>query len=309
MNIRDLRYFVAVATLGHFGKAADACHVSQPTLSGQLKKLEESLGLPLFERSSRSVTITADGEQILHHARALLDQVDQIEAIAQARRDPTAGAFRLGVIPTLSPYLMPQLLLPLKARCPRLHLGLIEETTDRLVPRLQQGEIDAALVATPVPGPALLEMPLFDERFWCACRPDHRLAGLATVRAEDLDTGELLLLADGHCLRDQALALCRRTRPSAGEPAGAGDGASGDLGDLSAASLDTLVQLVIAGYGVTLLPDLALASFARFGADLLVRPIADPEARRQVRLVVRRNSHRWAVVRALEAVIRAGGPG
>ena len=168
MNLRDLKYIIAVAETRHFGKAAERCFVSQPTLSGQIKKLEDELGVAIFERTQRSVQVTPVGETILEHARQIMEQAEIIEQLAEAQQDPLAGPLRVGAIPTLSPYLMPLILAPLKKQLPQMQLILSEELTDTLLARLHDHEIDAALLATPVEDTDLETLPLFHEPFWVA---------------------------------------------------------------------------------------------------------------------------------------------
>jgi LysR family transcriptional regulator, hydrogen peroxide-inducible genes activator len=292
MNLRDLKYLVAVADLRHFGRAAEACFVSQPTLSGQIKKLEDELGVTLFERDNKSVVATPAGEAIVRHARLALEQVDAITELAQAHRDPLAEPLRLGVIPTLAPYLMPLVLRPLRDRYPKLRLVVSEELTASLVQRLRRHEIDAALVATDERGDALAALPLFVEPFWLAVPRRHALANAGEVSVSDLDTGELMLLADGHCLADQARTVC-----------GARAADALDTSDLRASSLETLLQLVGAGQGTTLVPALALRGSWTTDAGVIARPLAGRDAQRTVRLVYRRSYPRVAVLEALADVI------
>lgn len=293
MNLRDLKYLVAVAEHRHFGRAAEACCVSQPTLSGQLKKLEEYLGVTLFERTSKSVMTTPAGEEILRHARLAVEQTEAILEVAQAHRDPLAGPLRLGVIPTLSPYLMPLVLRPLGARCPMLRLILAEEMTVPLLARLRDHGLDATLIATAVDDAELDSIALFDEPFWVAYPPRHPLAEVADITARDLARPDLLLLADGHCLADQARSLCG----PAALPR------SSETNDLRAASLETLLYLVGAGFGTTLVPALALREPWIAERGMIARPLRIPEARRTVRLVYRRTFPRVEALRVLAQVI------
>lgn len=298
MNLRDLRYLVAVADLRHFGRAAEACFVSQPTLSGQIRKLEEELGVTLFERDSKSVTATPAGEAIVRHARLALAEADTISDLAHAHRDPFAGPLRLGVIPTIAPYLMPLVLRALRSRYAKLGLVLSEELTAPLIERLRRHEIDAALVATDEGGDDLAALPLFVEPFWLAMPRKHALADADEVSLRDLDAGEVLLLADGHCLADQARSVC-------------GSRAAGDTpesGDLRASSLETLLQLVGAGFGTTLVPALALRGSWTTDAGVIARPFRARDAQRTVRLVYRRSYPRAAVLEALADVIRENLP-
>lgn len=298
MNLRDLRYVVAVAELRHFGHAAAACFVSQPTLSGQIKKLEEELGVALFERDNKSVVTTRAGEAIVRHARLALEQADAIAALGHAHRDPLAGPLRLGVIPTLAPYLMPLVLRPLRSRYAKLTLILSEEFTARLIERLRRHEIDVAIVATDEGGEEFATLPLFVEPFWLAMPRKHALADADEVSLRDLDTGEVLLLADGHCLADQARSVC-------GSRAA---GKSLESGDLRASSLETLLQLVGAGFGTTLVPALALRGSWTTDAGVIARPFRARDAQRTVRLVYRRSYPRAAVLEALADVITENLP-
>lgn len=294
MNLRDLKYIIAVAETHHFGKAAERCYVSQPTLSGQIKKLEDELGVALFERTSRTVEITPVGEAIVRHARDIIEQADVIEQLAQAHQDPLAGPLRIGAIPTLSPYLMPLILMPLKKRHPHMTLVLSEELTDTLLERLRNHEIDAALLATPVDEPDLDAMPLFDEPFWIAYPRKHAFYTYEKITRRDLDNENLLLLAEGHCLAKQAMDVCRiRER-----------GTRGEMADLRAASLETLIQLVRAGFGVTLVPALAMHGSWTTGAGVVAQALNWPEASRRVSLVFRHSFPRHEALRAFAAIIR-----
>lgn len=296
MNLRDLHYLVTVAEKRHFGQAAEHCHVSQPTLSTQLKKLEAELGVVLLERNSKSVTVTPLGKAVVARARAVLEQAEAIKEIARSARDPMAGPLALGIIPTLGPYLLPWMLEPLGRRFPALELSLHEDMTDHLLARLRAHELDAALLALPVADPDLEALPLFDEAFWVVYPPGHRFAGRKRVTEADLESEHLLLLAEGHCLRDQALALC-----------GTGAATSGGLGNLQATSLETLRQMVAAGYGCTLVPALALAG--RHGkAPLDAKPLAGDAAARRIALVYRKTFPRRATLEQLVAFIRGKLP-
>lgn len=288
MNIRDLRYLLAVAEHGHFGRAAEACGVSQPTLSVQVRKLEELLGVALFERASKAVAPTSACERLIGHVRAAMAEADAILAVARNLRDPLAGRFRLGIIPTLAPYLLPLVFAPLRAALPALEVEPWEDQTAALLDRLRARELDAVLLATEAEGPDLVDRPLFDEPFLAALPPEHRLAGRAAVAEADL-AEDVLVLADGHCLRDQALAAC------------GGTGARGG-GPLRAASLPTLLNMVAAGYGTTLVP--GLAAGAAQDAGIVLRPLA-ARAQRTVRIAWRASFPRGPAVEAVGEVIAA----
>lgn len=293
MNLRDLKYVVAVADSHHFGQAARQCFVSQPTLSGQIRKLEDELGVAIFERTQRSVEITPVGRDIVARARQILELADTIQQVARAHQDPLAGPLRVGAIPTLSPYLMPLILAPLGKQFPRMRLVLSEELTHTLLARLRNHEIDAALIATPAQESDLESVPLFEEPFWVAYPRKHRFYARERISLRDLDDENLLLLSEGHCLADQTMEVCR-----IGERQN-----QGDMADLRASSLETLVQLVGAGYGITLIPALAMRSSWMSGSGVVAQPLAARSASRHVSLVFRAGFPRRAALDALAAVI------
>jgi LysR family hydrogen peroxide-inducible transcriptional activator len=296
MNLQELRYLVAIAEHRHFGRAAEACNVSQPTLSSQIRKLEDELGVTLLERTNKRVDITPVGSQILTHAQQALAHAGQMEAVARAARDPLIGALKLGVIPTLAPYLMPLILKPLKQSYPGLNIELWEDQTRSLIEGLRNHRLDAALLATETDAPEITEIVLFDEPLLAALPPRHRLANSKLIDEKSL-TAELLVLADGHCLANQALAACG---PKHGQ--GHHTHPRTELqGSMQAATLETLVNLVAAGYGATLIPALASASLARRGIAL--RPLAGGTSR-TIRLASRPGFPRPQALRALEKVIR-----
>lgn len=298
MNLREIKYILAVADARHFGRAAENCFVSQPTLSGQIKKLEEELGVVLFERTNRSVEITPIGQTILHHARLLLEQAEAIERVARAHQDPLDGPLRIGAIPTLSPYLVPLLLVPLKRQYPQLRLVLSEELTESLLARLQRHDLDAALLATPVDQPELAQAPLFEEPFWLAHPRNHPLYFKDEISAQDLTEIELLLLAEGHCLTHQVMEVCHlRERPHQGE-----------MADLRAASLETLLQLVGAGFGCTLVPALAIRGGWMTDSGIIARRLEQPDAFRRISLVYRRSFPRPQALAAFASVLLAQLP-
>lgn len=287
MNLRDLRYLLAVVNHGHFGRAAEACGISQPTLSVQIRKLEELLGVALFERSGKTIVPTAACDRLMPHVRSAVAEADAILVTARDLRDPMAGRFRLGIIPTLSPYLLPLIFAPLRQSLPSLEVEPWEDQTDGLLERMRNHELDAALLATEVEGAELDSRVLFAEPFVAALPPDHRLASQAVIAEQDL-ADDLLVLADGHCLRDQALQACGR---------------SGGLGDsLRASSLATLMNMVAAGYGTTLIPGLAAGSAQ--DAGLVLRPLAD-RTERSVRIVWRSSYPRVTAVQAVAQVVTA----
>ncbi len=298
MNLQDLRYFVAVAEHRHFGRAAEASNVSQPTLSSQIRKLESELGVTLLERTNKRVDLTPIGSQVLSHARRALAEAGQMETVAHAARDPLVGALKLGIIPTLAPYLMPLILKPLKQACPQMPLELWEDQTRSLIDGLRNHRLDAALLATPPDAPEITELALFDEPLLAALPLHHRLAASGKIHENSL-AGELLVLADGHCLANQARAACGSRRGSQRASA-AGTKTTAVSGSMQASTLETLVNLVAAGYGSTLLPALAADSFA--SREIVLRPLAGHSSR-TIRLVSRPGFPRPQALRALERVI------
>lgn len=296
MNLQALRYILALAETRHFGRAAAQCCVSQPTLSAQVRKLEAELGVAVFERGPR-LEVTPVGAEILAHARAALDHTGAIRELARAQRDPLAGPLRLGAIPTLSPYLIPLLLAPLRAAAPQLRLMPSEEVTEVLLRRLRAGELDALLLATAPVEPGLTTWPLFEEPFWLAFPRDHRLYRRDEIRRRDLDEIKLLLLADDHCLARQAMAVC-----------GIDDRRETAMSELRATSLETLLHLVGAGLGATLVPALALRGAWTTDTGVVTRPIRITQARRRIDLVFRSGFPRPAALHILARVIRAHLP-
>jgi LysR family hydrogen peroxide-inducible transcriptional activator len=245
-SLRQLEYAVAVADHHSFRKAAAACEVTQPALSTQIAQLERDVGAQIFERDRRRVLVTPAGEELIARARRILGEVDELVDGAGRHREPLSGTVRLGVIPTVAPYLLPLVLPAVRSKHPRLKLVLREDQTARVLADLDAGRLDACVIATPVPGD-LAVAELYREEFLLAAPPRHRLIGRRRVHEGDLAGEETLLLEDGHCLRDQALAVCQ----------GAG---AHEAAELRATSLPTLVQMVASGLGVTLLPELAASA-------------------------------------------------
>lgn len=296
MNLRDLRYVVAAADLLHFGRAAQACAVSQSTLSAQIAKLEAELGVRLFVREGRRIRVSARGRQIVAAARRILAEAEALTRLARASRPPLEGPLRLGVISTVCPYLAPHLLPAAAQGLPKAPLTLVEDVTDTLLGELTEGRLDAAIVASAPQHERLDETPLYDEPFWLIVGAAEATAGsnARRVAAGEIDATRLLLLSDGHCLRDQALDLCGRGAPD------------GTLGDLRAASLETILHLVAAGHGVTLAPQLAVDAW-RGRAGVVALPMEAGVGRR-VRLVYRRDTPRKPAMTALAGLIRRALP-
>ena len=288
MNIRDLKYFVAVAELGHFGKAAEKCFVSQPTLSGQIKKLEEELGIKLLERSNRKVMLTDFGRDAITSAKKILTEVETIKEIAARQQDPLSGKFKLGAFPTLASYIFPDLVSDLKSEMGNLRLILIEEKTDFLIEKLKTGKIDAALLALPIYDDTLNFQPLFDDPFYLAVPPHHPLAEKSEIDQNKLSDYQLLLLEEGHCLRDQALDVCQKHDSSEEQ-------------DFRATSIETLRQMVKAGSGITLMPEIAIHSEEK---DIRYIPFKAPKPFRTIGLVWRKTTTRQAVIDLLIKTIK-----
>jgi LysR family transcriptional regulator, hydrogen peroxide-inducible genes activator len=293
MTLRDLEYLVALAETRHFGRAAARVHVSQPTLSAQLRKLEDQLGVALVERRPRRVALTAAGEAVVAHARRMLREADDIRALARASQDPLGGQLKLGLIPTLGPYLLPRVAPKVARALPKLRLMLHEYQTAPLVERTLAGELDLAILALPADTKGLVTRSLFAEAFLVAMPQGHRLAQKKRVRTADLEGEKLLLLEEGHCLRDQALEVCSRLGT--------------EEQDFRATSLETLRQMVAAGLGVTLLPRLAAEGPFASARGLVVRPFAPPAPSRVIGAAWRRSSSRGEAIAAVcDLVSRAG---
>lgn len=291
MNLRDLRYLVAVGEHRHFGRAADACFVSQPTLSTQIKKLEKELGVELVERTPGNVMLTAVGEQVARRARAMLSEAEDIQAIARQAQDPRAGTVRMGLFPTLAPYLLPHVVPQIHERFPQLELLLVEEKTEVVLQQLHSGRLDVGVLAVPVDA-RFHQEDLFDEDFLLAVPRTHPLADAAEpVDVAVLADADVLLLEEGHCMRDQALSVCRLS--GAAEMAG-----------FRATSLETLRQMVAAGVGVTLLPELAVRPPVPASDGIRLLRFADPVPRRRIAMFSRDTSVYGHLLPEVAEVIR-----
>jgi LysR family hydrogen peroxide-inducible transcriptional activator len=273
-TLKQLRYFEALARHGHFGRAAEASAISQPALSVQIKELETTLGLPLFERAARSVRLTPFGETFAKSARSILQSVDDLSDLARAAQTGIAGQMRLGIIPTIAPYLLPRIIRGLNAAFPTLDLDIRETLTQKLIEELNDRRLDAAIVALPVSEATLSEVPLFDEKL-VLVRP-VAAANTPVPSAEALRHMRLLLLEEGHCFRDQALSFCA-LRPN------------GPRAGLDGSSLSTLVQMVGAGMGVTLIPEMAVAVETR-SAAVSVAAMDEPQPARTIGMVWRKSN-------------------
>ena len=290
MNLKDLKYLVALADTGHFGKAAARTFVSQPTLSAQIKKLEEYLGVKLVERQPKNVQLTEVGKQVVVRARRMLEEGDSIVALARSNTDPLAGKLKVALIPTIGPYLLPRIMTKIRKGLPHLGLMLYEYQTEPLLKRLRDGEIDVGILALPISQDGLESQKLYDEAFTLALPHHHPLGEKSTIKIQDLKGQTLLLLEDGHCLRDQALEVCSRVDVREAE-------------DFRATSLETLRHMVVAGRGVTLMPELAVESPFGSQRGLTIRQFAKPAPTRTVGAVWRKSSTRAAAIAAVCDVV------
>jgi LysR family hydrogen peroxide-inducible transcriptional activator len=300
---QQLRYLLALAEHQHFGRAASACAVTQSTLSAGILALERQLDAQILDRGlGRRVAFTALGRELVGRARHALAALSAVLEAADAARAPMSGPLRLGMIPTVSPFLLPRLMPALRAAFPRLRLFLREDTTARLMDRLRAGNVDLALVALPCDCAGAETLVFARDMFLAALPPSHLLAGLQSVPSASLAADRLLLLEDGHCLRDQTLTACglsRGVEPLVGD--------NDPLGGFTATSLHTLVQMVAGGLGVTMLPRLAVEAGIADGADIAIRPLADSGAWRSLALAWRAESPRAADYRAMAPVLAQAG--
>ncbi|HTU64494.1 MAG TPA: LysR substrate-binding domain-containing protein [Steroidobacteraceae bacterium] len=292
LKLKDLRYLVAVADTRHFGRAAERTFVSQPTLSAQLKKLEEYLGVQLIERAPKRVALTAAGEEIVERARRVLEASDDIIELARGHSDPLAGRIKVALLPTIGPYLLPNVATKLRKQLPRLELMLYEYQTGPMLEKLHSGEIDVGILALPVAMDGLDSHVLYKEPFTVAMPAGHRLASRPSIKIEDLGNETLLLLEDGHCLRDQALDVCSTTPIH-------------EKQDFRATSLETLRQMVAAGVGITLLPELAGRGAYGNARGVTIRPFAKPVPTRTIGAIWRKTSARRDAILSLAKQIEA----
>ena len=286
MNIRDLQYLVSLADHGHFGKAAKESHVSQPTLSMQIKKLETYLDVQLVERTPKNVMLTDIGIQISERARSVLAEIQDIRAIAKSAQTPYSGDFRLGAFPTLAPYILPLIVPAIHQELPNLKLLLIEEKTDVLLEALKKGTLDAALLALPIEQYHINSLALFDDPFLLAVSTEHSLAKKREVSLDDIEQHTLLLLEEGHCLRSQALDVCNILDIS-------------EYPDFRATSLETLRHMIIANVGITLIPRIA----ARKDKGIVYIPFRAPAPQRKIALVFRPTSARTLSIYKIHEII------
>jgi LysR family hydrogen peroxide-inducible transcriptional activator len=286
MNIRSLQYFVKLAELKHFSKAANACFVSQPTLSTQIRKLEEELGVSLVERAPRKIMLTPIGEDIAHRARHILRDIEHVKDAARRSKDPETGIIKLGIFPTLAPYLLPHVIPVIRRQYPELRMQLAEEKTEIILNMLDQGRLDAGLLALPVEEHGMEVEVLFEEPFVTAMPSSHPLCDKQSISLQDLEGEELLLLEEGHCLRQQALEVCAL--------AGAHERV-----DFHATSMETLRQMVAVNAGVTLMPVLSVKPPIPTTDNITLRPFKAPAPSRTIALVWRSSSPLGGFLRKL----------
>ncbi|WP_374430264.1 LysR substrate-binding domain-containing protein [Ideonella dechloratans] len=296
MTLTELRYIVAVARERHFGRAAEACHVSQPTLSVAIKKLEEELDVKIFERGSNEVSLTPLGEAIVRQAQGVIEQAQGIREIAQRGKDPLAGPLRLGIIYTIGPYLLPELVRHAIDMTPQMPLILQENFTVKLLDMLRTGELDCAIMAEPFPDTGLAIAPLYDEPFLVAVPAQHPLAQRKTISSEELKRETMLLLGTGHCFRDHVLEVCPEFARFSSDTEGIKKSFEGS-------SLETIKHMVASGMGVTVVPQLSMPREPQ--PHLVFVPFAAPVPSRRVVLAWRRSFTRYEAIAALRNAIYA----
>ena len=297
MTLTELKYIVAVAREKHFGHAAEACYVAQPTLSVAIKKLEDELGVILFERGGTEISVTPIGMQIVAQAERVLEQTAAIKEIAKQNKDPLAGPLRLGVIYTIGPYLLPPLVRRLIDRVPQMPLILQENFTVRLLEALRQGDLDAAIIALPLPDHGMSLQALYDEPFVVAMPRNHPWTSHATISAQDLKSETMLLLGNGHCFRDQVLEVC----PEMSRFASTGNGIQRTF---EGSSLETIRHMVASGIGLTVLPSASVPDMHTPDGMLHYAPFSDPQPSRRVVIVWRKSFTRKEAIDAICDAVR-----
>src|SRR5215467_1697782 len=306
MTLTELKYIVAVARERHFGRAADACFVSQPTLSVAIRKLEDELGMPLFERRSNDVTLTDSGERIVAQAQRVLDEAARIKEIAKSGKDPLSGPLRLGVIYTIGPYLLPSLVRQLLKDAPQMPLLLTENYTVKLLELIKNGEIDVAILALPLPESGLVMQPVYDEEFMVAVPRDHAWAKRSKrngVASEELKKETMLLLGAGHCFRDHVLGVCPELMRFSSE-------AEGIQKTFEGSSLETIRHMVASGLGITVLPKTSVPEKPPANSLIEYLPFRNPAPDRRVVLVWRKSFTRLPAIEALRhAILKCPLPG
>ena len=303
MTLTELRYIVAVARERHFGRAAEACFVSQPTLSVSIKKLEEELEMKIFERGTNEVTVTPLGDEIVRQAQLVIEQVSAIKEIAKRGKDPASGPLRLGVIYTIGPYLLPDLVRQAIEHVPQMPLMLHENFTARLLEMLRTGELDCAIMAEPFPDTGLAVAPLYDEPFVAAVPRLHRFASRQSISTEEMKSETMLLLGTGHCFRDHVLEVCPEYARFSSPAAGGRMGLEGIPQSFEGSSLETIKYMVASGLGVTVVPCLSVPKDAQQHIKYI--PFCKPAPTRRVVLAWRRTFTRYEAIAALRNAIYA----
>lgn len=278
-TLKQLKYLCALAQHQHFGNAAKACHVSQSTLSASIVELEDVLSISLVERNNRAVLLSAVGQDVVERAKAILTDVDDVISLCEASREPFQGTIRLGVIPTIAPFILPKMLKSLRAQHPDCKLFVREDLSQSLVDALQVGDLDVLLLALPFPAEHTDTLSLLEDPFYLAAMPNTRLVMSGKLRTKDLQGADMLLLEEGHCLRDHALEACKLRERDVTVP-------------YQATSLTTIVQMVANGIGTTLLPKMAADAGIAEGTDLVLRPFDEPDVGRQIGLMWRKKTPR-----------------
>lgn len=287
MNLKDLKYLIAIADCEHFSKAAERCFVSQPALSMQIKKLEETLGVALFERNNKAISLTIAGKLVVEKARYLLSMVEELKDVAKQTADPFSGELILGVIPTFAPYILPHIIPGLISHLPKVKMYLLEDQTARLIDKLKQREIDCAILVSPIREPDFVVLPLFKEDFLLAVHRTHYFSKHKIVHAADLKHKELLLLEEGHCMRDQTLEFCKKAKAD-------------EEKRFTATSLETLRHMVAANVGMTLMPKLA----CREHDGNTYIPFKDPKPTRTAVLVWRKSTVKTILLQTIASQIK-----
>lgn len=300
MTLTELKYIVAVARAKHFGHAAEACFVAQPTLSVAIKKLEDELGVMIFERGGTEISVTPLGVQIIAQAERVLEQTAAIREIANQNKDPLAGPLRLGIIYTVGPYLLPLLVKTMIEHTPQMPLVLQENFTARLLELLRQGELDAAIIALPFSDHGLLTQPLYDESFIIALPKQHTWADHDSISAQDLKSETMLLLGNGHCFRDQVLEVC----PEMSRFSTTGDGIARTF---EGSSLETIRHMVASGIGVTVLPRASVPDINTKTGMLRYVPFSQPVPSRRIVIVWRKSFTRYAAIAAVQQAVLTCG--
>lgn len=298
MTLTEFKYIVAVARYKHFGHAAEACFVAQPTLSVAIKKLEDELGVLIFERGGAEISVTPLGSQIVAQAERILEQTAVLKEIANRNKDPLAGPLRLGIIYTIGPYLLPPLIKIMIEKVPQMPLVLQENFTVRLLELLRQGELDAAIMALPFPEHGLLTQPLYDEPFVVALPKQHAWASRRSIAAEELKSETMLLLGNGHCFRDQVLEVC----PEMSRFSSAGDGIARTF---EGSSLETIRHMVASGIGITVLPQASVPDMQAKNGLLRYIPFTAPVPQRRVVIAWRKSFTRRAAIEIVRQAVLA----